>query len=455
MENITKFKRLCAAICAIIMAVCATSCGDVDESDVSETSLSKDSAVETSADDVSSEDDTSQSEEATEVSLPDYVDSVWENDKYEAEAVSKEFSKGVTDFSIELFKQSAQKNESVVISPESALFALGMAANGAAGDTQSEMLKVLAGKTELEQFNKDSKALINNHKNNKECTVNIANSIWLNSDNSEGVKSQFVDFASENFEASAQAIPFDSSAADKINGWVSEKTDGQIEKIIDDVSSEARSYLLNAINFETNWSRQYFEDDIDSKGEFTDYSGKKQTCNMLNSTEENYLKDDKATGFIKSCSGGYSFVAILPNKGVSVEDYISNMTGDSFRSLYQNPLENYRAVVKMPEFTSDYNTDFSKSLTTMGMIDAFDSNKADFSALSDYPTYLGKIMHAAHIDVSRSGIKAAAATSVEMLVGSARDEYKYVEVDLNRPFIYAVVDDSNGIPLFIGCVNSL
>ncbi|MFA5528874.1 MAG: serpin family protein, partial [Peptostreptococcales bacterium] len=92
-----------------------------------------------------------------------------------------------------------------------------------------------------------------------------------------------------------------------------------------------------------------------------------------------------------------------------------------------------------------------------GMIDAFDPFKADFSGiqkLKDYENlYISEVMHKTFISVDEHGTKAAAITKVGVNKMSMPMEDKVVRLD--RPFVYAIVDNSTMLPIFIGTLMGL
>ena len=114
--------------------------------------------------------------------------------------------------------------------------------------------------------------------------------------------------------------------------------------------------------------------------------------------------------------------------------------------------KNATVRTSLPKFEFEYGVKLNDVLKTMGMTDAFDPNSADFSGISsDNGLYIGEVMHKTYIQVAEKGTRAGAATSVEMLNGSAEPEEIY-EVYLNRPFIYMLIDLQSNTPLFIGTV---
>ncbi|MBQ6677242.1 MAG: hypothetical protein IJM71_04250, partial [Clostridia bacterium] len=108
------------------------------------------------------------------------------------------------------------------------------------------------------------------------------------------------------------------------------------------------------------------------------------------------------------------------------------------------------------KFSVEYGTELSDALADLGMKDAFTPGEADFSGLAEGrgDLYLGRVVHKATITVNESGVRAAAGTAAELnkLNGSWPNP---LEVRLDRPFIFLIVEKETRIPIFIGVVNSV
>lgn len=239
-----------------------------------------------------------------------------------------------------------------------------------------------------------------------------------------------------------------------INNWVKKNTDGMIEKIIDDLDPDAVMYLINTVLFDAEWENIYKKDEI-RDSTFTALDSTKRTVSMMYSTEQRYLDDGKATGFIKPYKSGYSFVALLPNGDISLSDYVASMTGKSFIDTIKNA-KDVPVETAIPKFSYDYDIEMSGALKALGMTKPFDAAKADFSALGSSDSgniFISRVLHKAYIAVDGKGTKAGAATAVETNLMS--DTVGIYRVTLDRPFVYAIIDDATGLPVFIGTVTDI
>ena len=214
-------------------------------------------------------------------------------------------------------------------------------------------------------------------------------------------------------------------------------------------------YLVNALAFDGQWEAVYRENQI-HEGTFTAEDGSEQSAQLMYSQEDTFLEDDLATGFLKYYEGKtYAFAALLPNEGVSLEDYIASLTGEGLRDTLTSAREE-AVETAIPQFTVQFDTELSAALAALGMADAFNASQADFSAMgssADGPLYISRVLHKTFLALDAQGTRAGAATVVEVDTGSDNSPGRTVYLD--RPFLYLLVDCQANLPLFIGVVRSL
>ena len=356
----------------------------------------------------------------------------------------------VTDFAIRLFKASNENGKNTLISPLSVLCALAMTANGAEEETLAQMEEVLGMTTD--ELNLYLYSYMKNLPQGDKYKLSLANSIWFTEDERFTVNQDFLQTNADYYGADIYKAPFDKQTLKDINNWVKQNTDGIIPEILDQIPPEAIMYLVNALAFEAEWSEIYEKHQV-KDGEFTKEDGTKQDVKFMYGSEGTYFEDEKATGFMKRYKGGkYAFVAMLPNEGVSVSEYIASLDGESLNALLANP--QYATVrTSIPKFETEYKVEMSDILQSMGMTEAFDMYNADFEGLGTSTggnIYISRVLHKTFISVGEKGTKAGAATIVEMKDGAAAEPTEPKEVYLDRPFVYMLVDCENNIPFFIG-----
>lgn len=347
------------------------------------------------------------------------------------------------DFALKLFQESLDGERNTLVSPLSVLLALGMTANGADGETLAQMEHTLG--SDVENLNYYLYSLMDGQSDQ----LKLANAIWFR-DHGLTVKDTFLETNANYYQADMFQAPMNAATAGEINAWVEEHTDRMIPGIIDELDPDTVMCLVNALAFDAKWEEIYLEHQV-GESTFNAANGLPRTVEYMNSQEYAYLEDENATGFVKYYEGrNYAFAALLPNEGVSVEDYVNSLTGTHLQEMLASP-RRITTYATMPKFETEYDAELSEVLKAMGITDAFDADGADFSrmATAEYNIYISQVLHKTEISVAEEGTRAAAVTAVIAAYGAAPIE-DYRTVTLNRPFVYMIFDCQENVPLFLG-----
>jgi serpin B len=362
------------------------------------------------------------------------------------------FIGSLANFSIDLFKKSITDGTNSLISPLSVMLALAMTANGADGETLAQMEELLGAGIPLAELNRYLHSYASSLPSEEKSRLNVANSIWIRDDGDRlQVKPDFLQRNADYYGAAAYKSRFGPQTVKDVNDWVKAKTDGMIDTILDDIDESDILFLINAVMFDAEWKDVYNEYQI-RKGDFTDITGTLQNVDFMHSSERKYLEDDMAIGFIKPYAGGrYSFAALLPNENIPTGEDINSLTGARPVDIVANA-HHELVDVSMPKFEYEYGIEMNNALSDLGIPNAFDMSKADFSRMgtsSDGPLYISLVLHKTFISVDELGTKAGAATIVAMVPGSSAPHDPKVVI-LDRPFVYAIIDNATNLPIFIG-----
>ncbi len=372
-----------------------------------------------------------------------------------------DYRRAYLNTSFEILRRNMNNNQNVMISPASIMIALSMAEAGANGQTREQMAALWGGQSDIDGQLSYAADILDRLNSSNGVSMHAADSMWINDEMLSGIiRQEYVDFVRDNYDAEVSYLEFDDAAVRRINSWVDDNTDGMIDKIIDGFEPQTAMVLINAIAFDGSWETQY-EDYQVRQGTFHNADGSNSTAQMLNGTENIYLENDKATGFVKYYEGGeYAFVVMLPNDpSQSADDLLNDFTGDDFDEFLNSQTHEYEVFTTMPEFEYDWGKSIKETLIDMGMTDAFDYSEADLTGIADFDDdrtlYIGDVIHKTHIEVDATGTRAAAVTAVTLDVAGAimEENIKYVTCD--RPFAYAIVDMTNNTPVFIGSVNEV
>jgi len=378
---------------------------------------------------------------------------------YKPEDANPKLTEAQLAFAIDLFRESdgAAPGTNRLLSPISVAMALAMTANGAEGETQAEMLRALHldGLTGDER-NRSYRVLLDllTH-SGEEARVLIANSLWGN----ERVTfaDSFLSSARESFDAEIAAVDMGAPETPKrINDWVSEQTEGQIDSIVEPpLDPDTIMFLLNAVYLDANWAYPFPEDNT-SKRPFTRADGMSEEVDMMHLYEQlGYLEGD---GFeavrLPYKDQALSMYLFLPAPSTSLEGWLEQLTPDAWEGWLRD-FGLAAGDLRLPKFTAEDEIALNDPLEALGMKLALDRDRADFSRMAGDPgdIYLHEAKHKATIKVNEKGTIAAAVTSIEIRPSSAPSET--FELEFNRPFFYAIRDERTGVLLFMGTVHTL
>lgn len=352
------------------------------------------------------------------------------------------FSEAAASFAVGLLQGSADGTDNCVLSPYSAMVALAMTANGAKGDTLAQMEAVLG--LPIGTLNEYL------HGCDMGSEVVSANAMWFRDTPDLVVKDAFLQANADYYGADAYRSPFDAQTVRDINAWVSAHTDGRIPSMLDNMSAEIVLVLINALTFDAQWQEKYAEDNA-TDGEFNAADGTVQPASYLHSEESTYLDDGMATGFLKPYEGGrYSYLALLPNEDVTMEEYLASLTGEKLLDTIANA-SSESVKVAMPKLKTETTRELNEPLCAMGMPLAFGAG-ADFSGIADNELCIDTVLQKTYLEVDENGTKAAAATAV-IMKECAIEMTK--SVFLNRPFVMGIYDSETQTFLFLGVINQV
>lgn len=351
----------------------------------------------------------------------------------------------VTEASIELLLKLYQSGKSRLISPMSIYYALAMLANGAEGETLSELEDFMG--MDRNTLNYFLYAYYQEFVDGQ--GIHVANSIWMRNNPNLMIHDSFLNRNLEWLASETHTWDNDQEGVEAINGWVNENTDGMIPSVLDQIPVDAQLYLINAICFEMNWASPFTDSDV-YDGEFTDYAGNVYAAEFMNGTTYQYYDFGNAKGIMRLYENeNYAFVAILPDEDLST--FLSSLTASSFTEAMANP-KRTEVTYKLPKFTVNDSMDLSEILELMGVETAFNPDTADLSgigSIEDGNLFVSRILHKTFIEVAEQGTRAGAVTAIEVSCTGAYMSDRLI-LDFDVPFLYMIIDTTTGTPLFIG-----
>ena len=365
---------------------------------------------------------------------------------------------GNTAFAIELYQLLAREEGNLFYSPFSISMALAMTYAGASGETASQMQSALQFSLPQEKlhpaFNSLDLALENRTNDEQPFELNITNALWGQS--GFDFQPDFLDTLALNYGAGMHLVDYAQSetARQQINAWVEEQTKEKIKDLIPEgaLNSLNRLVLTNAIYFKAAW-RYPFSEGLTSPAEFDLLDGSEISVETMRVTE---IFDYKKAEDYLVVELPYSDPSLVMTLLVPDEEKFTSFESDLDVNALSATLENLEPVnmaLSLPKFKVESSFSLNEALSALGMSDAFDIDKADFSGMTGTPLlYITSVVHKAFVDVNEEGTEAAAATGVIMGLKSMPAEP--IEVKIDRPFLFLIRDRETGAILFLGRVTN-
>jgi serpin B len=362
------------------------------------------------------------------------------------------------DFALDLYAKLSEAEGNLCISPFSIYTALAMTYAGARNTTEKQMKDVMHTSLAQNQFHKDFFQLLKQISaggDGKNVELLLANSIYPH--NRHALLESFVIFLKENYDTIISPLDYNEpeTAREFINQWVKEGTKEHISDLIPPgtIDSLTQLVLVNAIYFKGLWKEQ-FDKQFTIESPFWilhDYAVKVPT--MRQKGEFGYMEDDLVQVLeLPYQDNTISLVVILPKERLSaVEEYLTY----SNIAKWMKRLQYDTVDVQLPSFKIESKKELNDALISMGMTDAFNIAKADFSGMDGmkHPDglFIQYVFHQANIEVNEEGTTASAATAVVMKLRGIPQEFQF---HANRPFIFLLRENTTDSILFIGRIQN-
>lgn len=356
-------------------------------------------------------------------------------------------------FALNLYSKLGATQGNLCISPFSIYTALAMTFAGARHVTEKQMKEVMEISLPQNKFHGDFARLLDEIGAGGQgdgIELLLANSIYPH--NKYVFLESFLACLKENYDTIITPLDYNEpeTARKSINQWVNEKTQEHISKLIPTniLDPLTRLVLVNAIYFKGLWKKQFDKQaTIESPFWILNDSAIKVPM-MRQKSEFGYMEDELAQVLELPYQGDHlSLIIILPQEKLSADE--SRLTYHNI-SKWISALSYEMVDVNLPSFKIKSTFNLNDSLVSMGMPDAFDDSKADFSGMDGTrELYISNTIHQANIDVNEEGATATAATAVVMSKRSLPQDYQF---HANHPFIFLLRENTTGSIMFIGRV---
>ncbi|TAA73319.1 serpin family protein [Planococcus salinarum] len=349
---------------------------------------------------------------------------------------------------------SAREEGNIFVSPTSLYMALAMVYNGADGATKDEIAQVLEAEgLSAEEMNRANVSLVTKLASDSEdIELNIANSIWVK----EGYtfRESFTESSQDYYNAKIETIDItDPASADAINDWVSDATNDKIKEMASKpLPGNLVTMLLNAIYFNGAWQYPFSEEATEERPFHLSDGSTVQVPLMALQAELSYLETENFQAVsLPYGEGEMNMHVFLPAETSSLDEFKEAMTEEEWAD-WLSRFEMKQGMVMLPKFELEYEKVLNDTLKDLGMETAFDGVDLSNMFESSGGLFISEVKQKSFINVSEEGTEAAAATSVA--VGESAPAEPPFELNVNRPFFFAITDEETGVILFMGSIEN-
>lgn len=348
------------------------------------------------------------------------------------------------DFANNLLIHASEEDKNVLLSPISLQFILGMTANGTNEKAYDELVNVLGlSDYSLEELNDYHQTMIAGLSEKVEnVDFSLGNAIWVQDGFS--VKDLFIANMKDYYDASINNIDFTNTedAQVKIDEWAYKTTNSTIKNLQLPLTASTKLVLNNACFFKGKWSSPFDEKNTQQRSFYGEGGDVASVQFMQSKKSMSYLQGDGYEQIFMSFEGGFSMSFVLPQKGCNLEDILPEVNWIAPKNLREVTVD-----LKLPKFKMELIRNLNLVLQEMGIKEIYNSGSLPNLA-NDLAVSL--IQQNISIGIDESGVKASATTSGT--IHPSANVSSVVSFDLNRPFAFAIRENSSKTLLFIGKV---
>ncbi|XP_053457664.1 serpin B6 isoform X2 [Nycticebus coucang] len=368
-------------------------------------------------------------------------------------------------FALNLLKILGEDNsKNVFISPVGIFSALAMVSMGAKGNTATQIAQALSLNkikgSEGEDVHQAFQSLLTEvNQTDKQYLLRMANRLF--GEKTCDFLSCFKDSCHKFYQAELEELDFRNATEESrkyVNTWVEQKTEGKISELLspDSVNSLTNLVLVNAIYFKGNWDKQFNKEHTKERPFKVSKNEKKPVQMMFKkSTFKITYVGEIFTQILALPYVGkeLNMVIMLPDENTDLKTVEKEITYEKFMEWTRPDMMDEEEVeVFLPRFKLEENYDMETVLRSLGMNDAFEQNRADFSGMSSKRNlFLSKVVHKSFVEVNEEGTEAAAATAANMMLRCARITPQF---RADRPFLFFIQNVRSRQMLFCGRFSS-
>lgn len=374
--------------------------------------------------------------------------------KHDITEPNEDFKRSMADFSVNMLTLKSSASDENVALPVFGMYnSLCFLGSGAGGNALVGISSLIFGKKRAENFDR----AIASYRESviyDDSPFALYSALWINDNVDSSVKEDFLQKAVDCYSTEIYKLDFGKNNLSKqASKWLDfySSSDAELSASGGDIM-----YHVSATDFKSKWKLPISPDES-CKFDFTCENGEIKNTDFMISQEETYIDDDTCRGFIKQYKDkNFSFALLLPTDGISMQEFLTQLNGEKLLSLTENA-EDKPVIVKMPKFEISGQTNVAKLLDGTEYADIFSKSTADYSGImrEEETLYLSDIVCPLTFSVNEFGScvsedKKQSGDTSDLFDGITERE----ELTVNRPFVFAVIDNESKLPLIMGTVRS-
>ena len=375
-------------------------------------------------------------------------------------ALTQDYAENLRDFAVESSVRIFPTVEgNYLYSPASLFMALDLCAGLTSENSAEDLMKVL-GVEDREAARLQGNVLIRELSSDQEGAIlRISDSMWFDRVQLPKIPQKGYQVINDTAEILGADVYYeelvDPATQDKINSWISDRTDEMITRLPISPNEDTAAILLNTLLFDKHWEREVQDEDIVKARFYPEGKSEGVEVERIEYTLDHhpYVKTEHAVSSAAMYEDGSYIIFIKPNSDEEFETVMTEDLAQVIRAYsekdYTKPEGGYEVIFGIPML--DYTTSM-KTLKTqvheMGVESIF-----AMGAFEDIDSrlYVEQIAQNCRIIIDRKGTKAAAVTEIEMRLGAVAMPKEEIDMRLDHEYGFVIMSD-NDIPLFIGAV---
>jgi serine protease inhibitor len=351
------------------------------------------------------------------------------------------------EFAINLFRHATKDcNTNFVASPIGIFVLLCLLREGSTGIGRAELTSTLGlERLSDEVVHQTVKQIIGEFNSRDGSILRVANALWMRL----GVSptEAMLRCAADVYSSKIAEMDFEKPTARKrINDWVTDATNGEIQEIVNAISRSDFLYLTNAVYFNAKWFQPFAKSDTKTQIFHCADGSEKPSPFMRKDVQDLFYRETDYHQAVvlpfAGWRGGHSMFVLLPRLGTSVTELAAQLTpGD----LEISNFEKTRGTLALPKFQISSNVDIIQPLKSMKLEEIFRSGNETLLPLctnAPEPPVITGIQHNSILKIDEDGCIAASATAMRATMAGFLPVANF-EMIVDRPFILSICESTN------------